>query len=70
MDSLNDRLVKLEKELKTIKESKFHLCHCDLLATNIVLDKSKVEFIDFEYSCYTWFEYDIANHFFEWCGLN
>lgn len=45
------------------------LTHNDLLSGNILWDGEDVGFVDYEYSGYTWPEYDIANHFLEWCGF-
>ena len=56
----------LEVELST---SPILLCHNDLLSGNILWDGSKIGFVDYEYSGYTWAEFDLANHFNEWCGF-
>ena len=54
---------------KEMSDSKLLLCHNDLLAANILWDGKAVSILDYEYSCYTFPEFDIANHFFEWCGF-
>jgi ethanolamine kinase len=58
----------LEKEMANVP---ILLCHNDLLANNILWDGETrtVSFIDYEYSGWTWPHFDIANHFFEWCGF-
>jgi ethanolamine kinase len=60
--------VDLEKELH---DSQLALCHNDLLAGNILWDGDarEIRVVDFEYCLWTWPEFDIANHFFEWCGF-
>ncbi|KAI1292508.1 Ethanolamine kinase 2 [Halotydeus destructor] len=44
-------------------------CHNDLLARNIIKQKDKIIFIDFEYGCPNHRAFDIANHFTEFCGV-
>lgn len=46
------------------------LCHNDLLAYNIIVDETTqtVNFIDYEYSAFSFRGFDIANHFCEWTG--
>eukprot|EP00727_Mastigamoeba_balamuthi_P012243 m51a1_g7641 putative choline ethanolamine (354) ;mRNA; f:363026-364782 len=46
-------------------------CHNDLLLPNILYDEAaqKVNFIDWEYSSYSYAAHDIANHFCEWAGF-
>ena len=69
---LKKRLGLLKCELsEEMKDSPIALCHCDLLADNILWDgeSSVINLCDYEYSCYTWPEFDIANHFFEYCGF-
>jgi ethanolamine kinase len=48
------------------------LCHNDLTPGNILWDSASgsLGLIDYEYSFWNWPEYDIANHFFEWVGLD
>lgn len=56
------------------KNSQIGFCHNDLLAANILLDKSKsnndpkIHLIDFEYGGMNYFSFDIANHFNEYAG--
>eukprot|EP01025_Chloroclados_australasicus_P010998 TRINITY_DN14740_c0_g1_i1.p3 TRINITY_DN14740_c0_g1~~TRINITY_DN14740_c0_g1_i1.p3 ORF type:complete len:357 (-),score=34.76 TRINITY_DN14740_c0_g1_i1:424-1494(-) len=56
-------------------------CHNDLLSGNILLIKrenqdkydkhaSDLQFIDFEYGCYSYRGFDWGNHFNEWAGFN
>ena len=49
-----------------------HLCFChsDLQPANILVDEiqEKVHFIDYEYACLGFIEYDIAYHWCEWCS--
>eukprot|EP00884_Botryococcus_braunii_P013405 jgi/Botrbrau1/22065/Bobra.0024s0074.1 len=58
-------------------ESETVLCHCDLLAGNILLPYEEdgaagapldVQFIDYEYSAHNPFAFDIGNHFCEYAG--
>ena len=68
--SLNNILTSLQTEYsKEITNSKPVLCHNDLLAGNILWNGKTVSLLDYEYSDYTYPEFDIANHFFEWCGF-
>lgn len=47
-------------------------CHNDLLAPNVILNTEEgaipIRFIDFEYACYNYIGFDIANHFCEYQG--
>jgi len=48
-------------------------CHNDLLSGNILCLKNnskKVQFVDFEYGCYNFRGFDIANHFCEYAGFD
>ena len=61
------------EELKTDLEqsdSNLVLCHNDLNTPNIIYDGSKVSFIDVEYSGCSYAEFDVANHFLEFAGLD
>lgn len=55
------------KELKKIKKYKFQkvLCHHDLNKNNILFNKNKVLFIDWEFSCVNDRFFDLANICFE-----
>jgi ethanolamine kinase len=57
----------LEKELEG---EPILLCHNDLLSANIIWDSEtqSAHIIDYEYCDWTWPQFDIANHFFEWVG--
>jgi ethanolamine kinase len=69
---LRRRVEALRRETeKELSDSVIVLCHCDLLAGNLLWDEdaATVNIIDYEYSDWTWPEFDIANHFFEWCGF-
>lgn len=68
---LEETFVKLQKELpEKMQGSKICLCHNDILSANVLYDgENEVNLCDYEYSCYTWPEFDIANHFFEYCGF-
>jgi ethanolamine kinase len=59
----------LAKELADVP---FALCHCDLFEGNLIWDEEAQEmnFIDWEYCGWTWPHYDIADHFFEYGGLD
>ena len=45
--------------------------HNDLLLENVVYNREKgtVNFIDFEYGCYSYLYFDIGNHFAEYAGV-
>ncbi|KAH0789364.1 putative choline/ethanolamine kinase [Histomonas meleagridis] len=67
---LNELLENMKNKLSTMMEGcDVVLCHNDLLAGNILWDGDELSVIDYEYSSYTWPHFDIANHFFEWCGF-
>jgi len=61
---------------KFLFESVF--CHNDLLSGNILrfkdeeyqATKNRVQFIDFEYGCYNFRAFDLANHFCEYAGFD
>jgi thiamine kinase-like enzyme len=59
----------LAKELADVP---FALCHCDLFEGNLIWDEGNqdMNFIDWEYCGWTWPHYDIADHFFEYGGLD
>ena len=46
-------------------------CHNDLLSGNVIYDQQQniVHLIDYEYSNYNYYAYDIANHFAEYSGF-
>jgi ethanolamine kinase len=46
------------------------LCHNDVLSANVIWDSAAqaVSLIDYEYCDWTWPQFDIANHLFEWVG--
>ena len=70
MEDIKHRFTILQKEVNVLmKDRPICLTHNDLLAGNILWDGKDVGFVDYEYSGYTWPEYDIANHFLEWCGF-
>ncbi|KAK8836779.1 Ethanolamine kinase [Tritrichomonas musculus] len=68
---LEKTFISLQDELSDLmKDSKICLCHNDLLSGNFLWDgDNEVNVCDYEYSSYTWPEFDIANHFFEYCGF-
>lgn len=45
------------------------ICHNDLNAGNLIVREDTITFIDFEYAAWNDLEFDIANHFCEWAGL-
>lgn len=51
------------------RDSDLVFCHNDLLCRNIVLQSSRVVFIDFEYAGLNPRAYDLANHFAEFAGM-
>jgi ethanolamine kinase len=59
--------VVLEKELSG---APIVLCHNDLLSANVIWDSAteSAHIIDYEYCDWTWPQFDIANHLFEWVG--
>jgi len=59
-----------EKRL-TALNSPVVFCHNDLLSGNIIYndETDSTEFIDFEYACYNYRAFDIANHFCEYTGF-
>lgn len=68
--SLEKRYDEIQEELNNeISNSKICLCHNDILSANVLFDGENINLCDYEYSCYTWPEFDIANHFFEYCGF-
>lgn len=55
----------MKKNLPKSEES-IVFSHNDLLANNVLIDeKHKFFFIDFEYACYNYRSFDIANYFIE-----
>lgn len=70
IEDLNHRFTILRQEVEVLMKGRpLCLTHNDLLAGNILWDGKDVGFVDYEYSGYTWPEFDIANHFLEWCGF-
>jgi len=70
IDSLQHKLDTLKEKLEVeMSTSPIVLCHNDLLSGNILWNGSEIGLVDYEYSGYTWPEFDIANHFVEWCGF-
>ena len=69
--SLSSTLNALEQQVSQLNLPVV-FCHCDLLSGNIILapDKSQCHFIDYEYGCYSYRGFDIANHFCEWAGFD
>ncbi|GFE54020.1 choline ethanolamine [Babesia ovis] len=63
------QLIKKLKHVCDSKESPIVLCHCDLLSGNVLVNKDKASFLDYEYSCFMERGFDIANHFIEFCGI-
>ncbi|XP_070536927.1 ethanolamine kinase 1-like [Ptychodera flava] len=47
-------------------------CHNDLLLGNVIYDEqtNSVSFIDYEYACYNYQGFDIADHFCEFAGID
>ncbi|XP_070569897.1 ethanolamine kinase 1-like isoform X4 [Ptychodera flava] len=69
-DQLGKELEELETTLVQLN-SPIVFCHNDLLLANIVYDEqTNVAFIDYEYTCYNYQGFDIANHFCEFAGLD
>jgi thiamine kinase-like enzyme len=66
-DLVEDGIQYLKKQTNGFK---IGFCHNDLLAPNILFEKESgiVRFIDFEYACYNFVAFDIANHFCEYQG--
>lgn len=59
-----------EKILESCQETDKVFCHNDLNSNNIINDNNgEIHFIDFEFSSKTYYQYDIANHFCEFGGL-
>lgn len=57
----------MKEVTKDFEASHFVFSHNDLLAGNVLIRKKdkKVIFIDYEYSCFNYPIYDIANYFAE-----
>eukprot|EP00761_Pharyngomonas_kirbyi_P007814 gb/GECH01007825.1/.p1 GENE.gb/GECH01007825.1/~~gb/GECH01007825.1/.p1 ORF type:complete len:266 (+),score=44.93 gb/GECH01007825.1/:1-798(+) len=56
---------------KLIHERPKAFCHNDVNPMNIIVDENEnMTFIDFEYCSYNYRDFDIANHFCEWAGLD
>ncbi|XP_070569896.1 ethanolamine kinase 1-like isoform X3 [Ptychodera flava] len=69
-DQLGKELEELETKLVQLN-SPTVFCHNDLVLANIVYDEqTNVAFIDYEYACYNYQGFDIANHFCEFAGLH
>jgi ethanolamine kinase len=66
MQDLRDQL-DLEMEGEPIV-----LCHGDWHSLNLLWDENEkvVRLLDYEYCEWIWAHFDIANHFFEWGGIN
>ncbi|KAL2915055.1 hypothetical protein HK105_205378 [Polyrhizophydium stewartii] len=71
LDKLRIELTKLQKHLEAL-DSPVVFCHCDLLSGNIIYspETDSVNFIDYEYGCYSFRGFDIGNHFCEWAGFD
>uniref|UniRef100_A0A915PVU7 ethanolamine kinase n=1 Tax=Setaria digitata TaxID=48799 RepID=A0A915PVU7_9BILA len=59
------------KETVQRLQSKVVFCHNDLLIHNIIHDEKtdSINFIDYEYADYNYQDFDIANHFCEYAGV-
>uniref|UniRef100_A0A8R1XXZ3 ethanolamine kinase n=2 Tax=Onchocerca TaxID=6281 RepID=A0A8R1XXZ3_ONCVO len=59
------------KEVIQQRQSKVVFCHNDLLIHNIIHDDKtgSISFIDYEYADYNYQDFDIANHFCEYAGV-
>ncbi len=67
-DKKSKQIIKASlKEFEKIKKYKFKkvLCHHDLNKNNILFNKNKVKFIDWEFSCVNDIFFDLANISFE-----
>ncbi|KAI8919581.1 kinase-like domain-containing protein [Entophlyctis helioformis] len=71
VNKLRSELTQLQSHLEALN-SPIVSCHCDLLSGNIVYapDLDAVNFIDYEYGCYSYRGFDIGNHFCEWAGFD
>ncbi|EGF79672.1 hypothetical protein BATDEDRAFT_89060 [Batrachochytrium dendrobatidis JAM81] len=71
LDYLRSDLLILQKHLESLNNPVV-FCHCDLLSGNIIYSPTRdcVSFIDYEYGCYSYRGFDIANHFCEWAGFD
>jgi len=68
-DHFSKELDSLEKVLMATK-SPVVFAHNDLLSGNVVTTTTnEIQFIDYEYCGYNYRGFDIANHFFEFCGF-
>lgn len=65
-DFMHDVWPAIEEDLG---DSPIFLCHNDVQCHNICWDSEKIKLIDFEYAAWTWPQFEIANHFGEWCGF-
>uniref|UniRef100_A0A7S2S900 ethanolamine kinase n=1 Tax=Eucampia antarctica TaxID=49252 RepID=A0A7S2S900_9STRA len=70
MESLEQELHYLQKEVIPKYNSVIGFCHNDLLAANIMIEPSsqQIQLIDFEYGGVNYTPFDIANHFNEYAG--
>ncbi|EPR79009.1 Choline/ethanolamine kinase [Spraguea lophii 42_110] len=61
-----------EKEINKINftSDDIGFCHNDLLASNILINKEEIIFIDYEYASINYIHFDIANHLCEYAGYN
>ncbi|KAL3982675.1 Choline/ethanolamine kinase family protein [Acanthocheilonema viteae] len=59
------------KDIIQRRQSKVVFCHNDLLIHNIIYDDKtdSISFIDYEYADYNYQDFDIANHFCEYAGV-
>lgn len=64
-DSLLPKLGRLQKEME-VMDMRMCFCHNDLQHGNIMVEKNKVLFVDYEYAGTGYAAYDIANHWCEW----
>lgn len=69
-EAVNKITEKLQKTLEEgLESTNFVLNHCDLHASNIILQTNDVQFIDYEATTYTWDLYDVADHFMMQTGF-
>jgi ethanolamine kinase len=67
----SEKVAKLKALLESeLADAPIVLAHNDLLAANVIWDSETqtVHVIDYEYCAWTWPQFDVANHFFEWVG--
>jgi ethanolamine kinase len=68
---LENKLSELRQALELeMEEEPIVLCHGDWASTNLLWDEREkaIRVLDYEYCVWTWPQFDIANHFFEWGG--